>query len=759
MPSPKAADGRRPGPRIRSFRSRLLLVTALAVSVPALLACVILGYQLDRQTRQLFANELSAELDRLALALQDRRRALIDGLKRAAADNTLQLTLDLDMGAQLAQYVEAQRQVLQIAFLAVYDRAGQRATLSSDAAVPGAPWHLSKDPALQPCAIAVEGEPQLIVCNGAALLVSMVPVLRSGGSGLGDGSLAPASERLGHLAGGAPLAEAELAASLQQRRIAIPLIWADDSLVLPSLAPSNVQRPPAADGVVREIDFGGTHYLGSFREMRIGARRLTYGVVTPLAPLQQTLFNSVLAVAAVGTLLVGLSLVAVRLIANRLLRPIQQLGAGAALIGHGDLRQRLTIRTGDELERLGEQFNAMAERLQESYANLERKVEHRTQELEAANLAKARFLAAASHDLRQPLHALNLLVEQLRAEADPSERSRVLDRIGAAVAAMNELFDALLDMSRLDAGVLVPDLSVFPVQRLFERVETTFAGAAHEKGLKLRLIASEAWAFSDFVLLERILLNLVSNAVRYTRSGGVLIGCRRRGNRLALEVWDTGPGIAPEQRSEVFREFLQLEDSVRQSTGGLGLGLAIVDRLCRLLDHPLELASVLGRGSRFRILVPRAEQQAAAAIDEAVIALPDPLHGKAVIVIDDDELVRVSMRGVLRTWGCEVMAAASEAEAEAAIALHARAPELIICDFRLPGAASGIDVVASLRARYGLAIPAFLISGDTSPERLQQASESGLMLLHKPVQPLALRAVLMRMLAMPASPAEPAAAA
>ena len=215
-------------------------------------------------------------------------------------------------------------------------------------------------------------------------------------------------------------------------------------------------------------------------------------------------------------------------LARRMIVPIRVLRDGAARIGRGDLTQRISIDTGDELQALGDQFNSMAEQLQDLYSTLERKVEQRTVQLELANQAKSRFLAAASHDLRQPLHALGLFVAQLRSSTGVKERSHIVDRVDAAIATMNDLFNALLDISKLDAGVLSPKLSDFPVQQVLRRVETTFAGSAREKGLSFRVIPSDAWVRSDFILLERILLNLISNAIRYTQHGGIVVGCRKR---------------------------------------------------------------------------------------------------------------------------------------------------------------------------------------------------------------------------------------
>ncbi len=433
-------------------------------------------------------------------------------------------------------------------------------------------------------------------------------------------------------------------------------------------------------------------------------------------------------------------------LARRMIAPIQALRTGAARIGGGDLGHRISIRTGDELEALGDQFNAMAARLEESYATLERKVEERTHQLETANMAKSRFLAAASHDLRQPLHALGLLVAQLRDSGTASERRRLTERIGAAVAEMNELFNALLDVSRLDAGSLSPDLKAFPIADLLARIGRTFAQTAHDKGLSLRMVPTPAWVRSDAILLERILLNLVSNAVRYTSKGGVLIGCRRRGDRLRIEVWDTGPGIPDNQQQYIFDEFYQIPDPDRDRRGGLGLGLAIVDRFRRLLDHPIAMKSRIGKGSCFSIEVPLCAAQPAVTepASRPEIAAHPPQSG-LVLVIDDDPMVLGAMGGLLASWGYGVIARGSHDDAVAGLLADARRPDLIIADFHLSGGKTGIETIEHVRAAFGAEIPAFLVSGDTSPERLQQSRASGYMLLHKPVSPMMLRSLLVRL--------------
>ena len=318
-------------------------------------------------------------------------------------------------------------------------------------------------------------------------------------------------------------------------------------------------------------------------------------------------------------------------------------------------------------------------------------------------------------------------------------------QIGAAIGAMNGLFDSLLDMSKLDAGVLEADITEFPAAEVLARIETTFAEIAREKGLRLRVVPTRAWVRSDFILLERILLNLVSNAVRYTARGAVMVGCRPRGGRLQFEVRDSGPGIAEDQKRSIFREFYQVVAQASRHRGGLGLGLAIVDRLSTLLDHPVSLESAPGRGSRFSVLVPRVPARVAVRSDPtSAVRVVDAVAGKLIVVIDDDALVLDAMHGILTSWGCGVVTASS---AESALApLNGRHPDLVISDYRLAEGRTGIEAIETLRARIGAAIPAFLMSGDTAPDRLREATQGDYFLLNKPVAPMTLRAMLNRLL-------------
>jgi signal transduction histidine kinase len=370
-----------------------------------------------------------------------------------------------------------------------------------------------------------------------------------------------------------------------------------------------------------------------------------------------------------------------------------------------------------------------------------------TRELDEANRAKSRFIAAASHDLRQPLHALGLFVARLQGRVKAAERSRIVEQIDASVAAMNELFNDLLDMSKLDSGVLAPNISEFPIAQLLERTESTFSAAARKKGLSLRIVRNSAWVRSDFILLERILLNLVSNAVSYTARGKVVVGCRLRGRHLRIDVFDRGPGIPEDEHISIFREFYQIGGPQRERQGGMGLGLAIVDRLCRLLKHEIDLASALGKGSRFSVLVPSVTARALIVEPkDSVHPTPDSIGGKLVVVIDDDPLVLDSTGGLLRSWGCHVLTVGSARVALAGLAECNQSPDLIISDYQLSDDQTGIEAIEELRKSLNLPIPAFLISGDTAPERMREARTSGYHLLHKPVRPRALRAMLRKFL-------------
>jgi CheY-like chemotaxis protein len=364
---------------------------------------------------------------------------------------------------------------------------------------------------------------------------------------------------------------------------------------------------------------------------------------------------------------------------------------------------------------------------------------------EQASLAKSRFLASASHDLRQPVHALGMFVGALRGLKLPARGRTLVAHIDASVAAMDSLFTSLLDISRLDAGVVEARLQPVAVLPLMARVCRDLSAEAAAKGLELVLAPTTLVVVSDPVHLERILRNLIGNAVRYTAHGRVLAGARREGrDRVRLEVWDTGPGIDEAHRDAVFEEFYQLGNPDRDRSKGLGLGLPIVRRLALILGHGLSLDSRPGRGAVFRLSMARAapgEALAAAATAPAASLEAQP---SVVLVIDDESAIRVGMTELLSGWGHHALAAA---DAEEALALTARAgvrPDLIVSDYRLRGE-DGIAAIHRLRGVFG-DTPAILLTGDTAPERLREAEASGYPLLHKPVAHGRLRAAVTNLL-------------
>lgn len=363
---------------------------------------------------------------------------------------------------------------------------------------------------------------------------------------------------------------------------------------------------------------------------------------------------------------------------------------------------------------------------------------------EQANLAKSTFLAAASHDLRQPIHALGLFVGALRGIAMSSEGQRLVEQIEASTEAMDGLFSALLDISRLDAGIVEVHRRPFAIAPFVTRLCRDHELEAQAKGLSLSCRPGNAVVESDPLLIERVLRNLISNAIRHTQTGRVAVLCRQRGAELVIQVWDTGPGIPPDQQERVFQEYYQLGNPERDRAKGLGLGLAIVRRLTHLLDCPLALCSRPGRGSCFAVTLPLADASAAeepSVKDQEVGALATGL----VVVIDDEVPIREAMATLLGGWGHEVITAGSGDDAIKRLATCTISPDLIISDYRLRNGETGAEVIERLRSEYNDTIPAMLITGDTAPDRLAEAEASGLLLLHKPVSNSRLRAAIVNL--------------
>ncbi len=375
----------------------------------------------------------------------------------------------------------------------------------------------------------------------------------------------------------------------------------------------------------------------------------------------------------------------------------------------------------------------------------EKALEKARKEAEQANVAKTRFLAAASHDLRQPIHALGLFFAELSDRVYSPETALVIRQVEDSIEAINSMLNALLDVSKLDAGVVKPVIEPLPLAELFERLQAEFQPIALENHNELRIRPTLAVVNTDPAMLERMLRNLIGNALRYTENGRVLVTARPRGAYVVCQIWDNGSGIPKDQLDDIFIEFHQLQNPARDRRRGLGLGLAIVKRLANLLQHDIKVASHFGRGSCFSLTLPLASKtttREAVKLSEKACLPNNSLFGLDVLVLDDDISVLESMHGLLSHWGCHVISAGSPSEAVDKVAASLRKPQLLIIDYRLTDNVSGIDVARNLQNRFGYPIAVLIITGDTAPERLREADASGFPLLHKPVQPAKLRSTL-----------------
>jgi signal transduction histidine kinase len=444
-------------------------------------------------------------------------------------------------------------------------------------------------------------------------------------------------------------------------------------------------------------------------------------------------------------------------IARGVTRPLLEASDVVARIGAGDMSARMAEEAAGALQPLASGINDMAGRIGVTQEELRARVAETTLDLqrekdaaEQATIAKSHFLAAASHDLRQPLHALGLFVSGLAMSKAAEQEPTLVRHIQESVDSLQHLLDAILDVSRLDHGNVVPELGNFSMAHVMDRLALTLVPSAEHRGLKLRLRPTLAWVRSDQELVERILLNLVGNALRYTRAGGVLVGCRRRGDVLRVEVWDTGEGIPQEARERIFEDYVQLGNPERDRAKGLGLGLAICRRLAALLAIPIGVRSQPELGSVFWIELP-------AALPEATGNAPAELSpieqagtfarlSGTVLVVEGDALVRAGMEQAITGWGCHVVLAANRKEALHRCRESDQVPDLTICNIRLPGRVSGVEFAQELQREFE-SMSILLVSADTSTEAQTAARNAGFALLKKPVSPGRLRAAVQQLLA------------
>jgi len=392
----------------------------------------------------------------------------------------------------------------------------------------------------------------------------------------------------------------------------------------------------------------------------------------------------------------------------------------------------------DELGRMGRSFNRLKEDLWEQGVGLQNAKE----DADRANKAKSVFLASASHDLRQPLNAMQMYIAALKTKVNDEEALKIIEDINSVSASTARLLNALLDVSELEVGAIKPRYEEFPINNIFTSIFQSFSPLAKDKSLQFRIVPSSIFVKSDPDLLERILGNFMSNAIRYTESGSVMIGCRRRGNMVSIEVWDTGCGISDNQMSSIFEDFYQIENKERDRSKGLGLGLALAKRLSISLNHKIESKSRLGSGSCFSVLVEISKVSKSEDKLENITNVMS-LSGVKVLLVEDDIDVLKSTKQLLESWGCFVSAGRDQDEIIDIIGSDGYlSPDIIVADNRLPGDASGIDVVKLVQKDLESLIPSVIVTGDVERSHVQSITDQGFPVLLKPIQPAKFRAIL-----------------
>ena len=405
------------------------------------------------------------------------------------------------------------------------------------------------------------------------------------------------------------------------------------------------------------------------------------------------------------------------------------------------LERRVAERTA-ALTRL----NAQLKREIADRREIEKALQIAKSEAEQANIGKTRFLAAASHDLLQPLNAARLFVSALADLDHPKPNRGLISNIEISLSAVEDLLAALLDISKLDAGAVLPELADFPVASLLGPLVTEHQALAREHGLALRYVPSRAVVRSDIRLLRSIVQNFLSNAIRYTRRGRVLLGCRRIGNGLKIEVWDSGLGIPADKFDEIFEEFRQLDTGGTRNDRGLGLGLAIVKRAAKTLDLPIETRSRLGKGSVFAVTVPLGHKPAASLRHPPGRRAPGNLANPMLLVVDDQHSILAGMQAMLEGWGCTAAVAASGDEALALLPSLPRPPDLVIADYHLEAGTTGITEICRIRQAVGRPLPGIVITANHTPAVQTLVKQHGFSLLRKPLNPAQLRALLSQLL-------------
>jgi len=399
--------------------------------------------------------------------------------------------------------------------------------------------------------------------------------------------------------------------------------------------------------------------------------------------------------------------------------------------------QNILLRE-DELGRMGRSFNRLKKDLWEQGEGLQ----NAKFDAERANKAKSVFLASASHDLRQPLNAMQMYIAALQSKVKDKEILRIIEDINSVSISTARLLNALLDVSELEVGAIKPRHEIFSVNNILISIFQSFLPLAKDKELDFRIVPSSLYVRSDPALLERILGNFMSNAIRYTNKGSVLIGCRKRGDKVSIEVWDTGCGISDDQMSLIYEDFYQIENKERDRGKGLGLGLALAKRLADSLEHTIDSKSSLGSGSCFSVSVDLAENKADKNQSEIFMNIMN-LSGINILLVEDDIDVLKATKQLLESWGCKVKTARNKDEVMNLIKENPyNNPDIILADNRLPGDSSGIDITYLIQEKLQTSIPCVIMTGDVERNHVQSIIDQGFPVLLKPIQPAKFRAML-----------------
>jgi len=512
-------------------------------------------------------------------------------------------------------------------------------------------------------------------------------------------------------------------------------------------------RGETTQGIARGLNLENREVVGAYFPTRLANWSVFAGVTTSstIAPLDRTVLGALGSAGIFLALSIGLA----TSVARRLAVPVRELAVAGQKLAErepiipagpmrvrelDDLRRILARASTDLLDTAKEADRAKDEALRSAEEAI------RARDLaEKAEKAKTQFFASASHDLRQPVQSLFFFAQALADRFKGQPGAELVSSMELPLDALKLLLDSLLDVSRLDAGIVEPTPTEFALAPLIERLAAEYGPRAKSRGIVLSAVSTSAWVRTDPMLLERMVRNLIENALRYIVHGGILIGCRRGRNAVRIAVVDTGIGISEHQQEMVFDEFVQIGNPERDRTKGLGLGLAIVKRLAVLLDHRVTVSSKLGRGSAFSIELPLVAVPLAptGVLQQHNTLIPANDPGRPlIVVIDDEAIILLSLRALLENWKYEVVAAMSGEDAVRLLGDAGRVPDMIIADYRLGEGKTGIQAIRDIHKACHSDVPAIVLTGDTAPERVAEVKGSGFRLIHKPVTSAMLRKVL-----------------